>query len=422
MLEECSTSPPTPPGNLVSTAATADLIASAVAENTAVLAFNVITLEHAEAIARGAERVACPAHPADQREHRPVPRWPSRRCSQRALRSPRRRPSRSPCTSTTSPSRADRCGDRMRGGFRRQLHHDRRRASRLSRQRRADRAVRRRRTAAGTVGGGRTGRGRRQGRRPAPAASAPTRRRPPTSRATPGRRPRGRRGSSHAMTTRDAAIDLDLTANSPQPCPFRWSCMADRAYRTSGSRGGARRPAQAQRRHRTEHRLHRRRPRRAGHAPRRRGPAALPRSRPGCHRRHRHPALPRRRPGRPGHERHHARRCPGSTGWPTPSAGTRPVRPSASTPSARRTPSSSRPPLPRPPTTTATCSIEATSNQVDQFGGYTGLRPPDFRDLVLRIADERGFPRDRIVLGGDHLGPNRWQREPPTRRWTRPTN
>src|ERR1700754_2343712 len=55
--------------------------------------------------------------------------------------------------------------------------------------------------------------------------------------------------------------------------------------------------------------------------------------------------------------------------------------------------------------------IEATSNQVDQFGGYTGLRPPEFRDLVLQIADQQKFPRDRVVLGGDHLGPNRWQRE-----------
>jgi len=55
--------------------------------------------------------------------------------------------------------------------------------------------------------------------------------------------------------------------------------------------------------------------------------------------------------------------------------------------------------------------IEATSNQVDQFGGYTGLRPAEFRDLVLGLADGAGFPRDRVVLGGDHLGPNRWQRE-----------
>ena len=55
--------------------------------------------------------------------------------------------------------------------------------------------------------------------------------------------------------------------------------------------------------------------------------------------------------------------------------------------------------------------IEATSNQVDQFGGYTGLRPAEFRELVFGIADTHGFARDRVVLGGDHLGPNRWQRE-----------
>ncbi|MDR6611255.1 D-tagatose-bisphosphate aldolase, class II, non-catalytic subunit [Leifsonia sp. 1010] len=56
--------------------------------------------------------------------------------------------------------------------------------------------------------------------------------------------------------------------------------------------------------------------------------------------------------------------------------------------------------------------IEATSNQVDQFGGYTGMRPADFRALVYAIADEQGFPHERIVLGGDHLGPNRWQHLP----------
>ena len=56
--------------------------------------------------------------------------------------------------------------------------------------------------------------------------------------------------------------------------------------------------------------------------------------------------------------------------------------------------------------------IEATSNQVDQFGGYTGMRPSDFRDFVFAIADEVGFPRERVVLGGDHLGPNRWQKQP----------
>jgi fructose-bisphosphate aldolase class II len=45
----------------VTLAATADLVASAVAANGAVLAFNVITLEHAEGIAEGAQRAGLPA-------------------------------------------------------------------------------------------------------------------------------------------------------------------------------------------------------------------------------------------------------------------------------------------------------------------------------------------------------------------------
>ena len=53
--------------------------------------------------------------------------------------------------------------------------------------------------------------------------------------------------------------------------------------------------------------------------------------------------------------------------------------------------------------------IEATSNQVDQFGGYTGMTPAMYRDYVLALARERGFPAERLVLGGDHLGPNAWQ-------------
>ncbi|CAB5715880.1 tagatose-bisphosphate aldolase subunit KbaZ [Aeromonas dhakensis] len=56
--------------------------------------------------------------------------------------------------------------------------------------------------------------------------------------------------------------------------------------------------------------------------------------------------------------------------------------------------------------------VEATSNQVDQFGGYTGMTPADFRDLLHRLAAECRFPVQRLVLGGDHLGPNRWQSEP----------
>lgn len=55
--------------------------------------------------------------------------------------------------------------------------------------------------------------------------------------------------------------------------------------------------------------------------------------------------------------------------------------------------------------------VEATSNQVDQFGGYTGMTPPQFRDYVQQLAREENFPQERLVLGGDHLGPNAWQRQ-----------
>lgn len=56
--------------------------------------------------------------------------------------------------------------------------------------------------------------------------------------------------------------------------------------------------------------------------------------------------------------------------------------------------------------------IEATSNQVDQFGGYTGMKPKDFVEYVYGIAKTVDFPIDRIILGGDHLGPNGWRKEP----------
>ena len=56
--------------------------------------------------------------------------------------------------------------------------------------------------------------------------------------------------------------------------------------------------------------------------------------------------------------------------------------------------------------------IEATSNQVDQFGGYTGMTPADFHQFVLDKALQFNFPIENLILGGDHLGPNRWQHLP----------
>src|SRR6266498_3108699 len=56
--------------------------------------------------------------------------------------------------------------------------------------------------------------------------------------------------------------------------------------------------------------------------------------------------------------------------------------------------------------------IEATCNQVNQYGGYTGMTPADFVRYVHGIAEENHFPFENVILGGDHLGPNVWQDEP----------
>jgi D-tagatose-1,6-bisphosphate aldolase subunit GatZ/KbaZ len=55
--------------------------------------------------------------------------------------------------------------------------------------------------------------------------------------------------------------------------------------------------------------------------------------------------------------------------------------------------------------------IESTCNQVNQFGGYTGLRPADFVRTMHDLAAHNNFPIERLILGGDHLGPSVWQHE-----------
>jgi D-tagatose-1,6-bisphosphate aldolase subunit GatZ/KbaZ len=55
--------------------------------------------------------------------------------------------------------------------------------------------------------------------------------------------------------------------------------------------------------------------------------------------------------------------------------------------------------------------IESTSNQVDQYGGYSGMTPADFVFFVRKIAGRMHLPWARLILGGDHLGPNVWQNE-----------
>jgi D-tagatose-1,6-bisphosphate aldolase subunit GatZ/KbaZ len=56
--------------------------------------------------------------------------------------------------------------------------------------------------------------------------------------------------------------------------------------------------------------------------------------------------------------------------------------------------------------------IEATCNQVNQFGGYTGQTPAEFSRSVLETVERVGFPCERLILGGDHLGPLPWADEP----------
>lgn len=58
--------------------------------------------------------------------------------------------------------------------------------------------------------------------------------------------------------------------------------------------------------------------------------------------------------------------------------------------------------------------IEATANQVNQFGGYTGMRPKDFKNLVTKISEKVGAEEDLLILAGDHLGPLTWSDEPET--------
>lgn len=53
--------------------------------------------------------------------------------------------------------------------------------------------------------------------------------------------------------------------------------------------------------------------------------------------------------------------------------------------------------------------VEATSNQVNQFGGYTGMKPVDFIAYVKRLATENDVDLALVHFGGDHLGPQVWR-------------
>jgi len=57
--------------------------------------------------------------------------------------------------------------------------------------------------------------------------------------------------------------------------------------------------------------------------------------------------------------------------------------------------------------------VEATSNQVNQNGGYTGMTPEKFIDRVHHLADKVEFNHDQLLFGGDHLGTQTWKNESP---------
>jgi D-tagatose-1,6-bisphosphate aldolase subunit GatZ/KbaZ len=56
--------------------------------------------------------------------------------------------------------------------------------------------------------------------------------------------------------------------------------------------------------------------------------------------------------------------------------------------------------------------VEATANQVNQFGGYTGMTPQAFASSLGAMASAMGLPRENLLLGADHLGPYAWKKEP----------
>lgn len=53
--------------------------------------------------------------------------------------------------------------------------------------------------------------------------------------------------------------------------------------------------------------------------------------------------------------------------------------------------------------------VEATANQVNQYGGYTGMTPADFARKLAEKASALGVADGLVFFGGDHLGPFPWR-------------
>ncbi len=55
--------------------------------------------------------------------------------------------------------------------------------------------------------------------------------------------------------------------------------------------------------------------------------------------------------------------------------------------------------------------VEATANQVNQFGGYTGMTPARYISFIRRLAESSGLSHRQIMIGADHVGPHVWKTE-----------
>ena len=53
--------------------------------------------------------------------------------------------------------------------------------------------------------------------------------------------------------------------------------------------------------------------------------------------------------------------------------------------------------------------VEATANQVNQRGGYTGLTPEEFAASLASLCERSGADPSAVLFGGDHLGPYPWR-------------
>lgn len=66
--------------------------------------------------------------------------------------------------------------------------------------------------------------------------------------------------------------------------------------------------------------------------------------------------------------------------------------------------------------------IEATSNQVNQFGGYTGMTPADFRELFLRLLIELGLRASALFSAATIWGQTAGSKNVRMQRWKNPSS